>query len=174
MAIPDAWDPEADSGKTKWVEHVEVDGKMQPAPKGMEADLTIKEETLWKTEITKGVFKKETETWKLTNLRAMRGGQYVMLKDCEDIVVANINKKRGGASTGDIQFIKQGSPAIIFTGVEDPDRLAEMARAANEKVLAMIRDAEEKHAAEKGITCSQCNRENPARAKFCNSCGRPL
>ncbi|MGI0048255.1 MAG: hypothetical protein ACREAW_01840 [Nitrososphaera sp.] len=51
MAIPDAWDPESDSGKTKWVEHVEVDDKMQPAPKDMEADLTIKEETLWKTQI---------------------------------------------------------------------------------------------------------------------------
>lgn len=77
-AIPDAWDPESDSGKTKWVEHVEVDGKMQQVPKGMEeTDLTIKE-------------------------------------------------------------------------------------------------VEENHAAEKGIICSQCNRENPARAKFCNRCGRPL
>ncbi|MGI0048254.1 MAG: zinc-ribbon domain-containing protein [Nitrososphaera sp.] len=38
----------------------------------------------------------------------------------------------------------------------------------------MIRAVEEKHAAEKGIICSQCSRENPARAKFCNRCGRPL
>lgn len=108
-------DQNSDSGKR--VEHVEIDDKLQPAPKGMTADLTIAEETLWKIQITNGILKKETETWKLTNLRAMRGSQYVMLKDCDDVAAANIRKKLGGR-IGDVQFIK--APAIIFAGVKDP------------------------------------------------------
>ena len=166
-------DQNSDSGKR--VEHVEIDGKLQPAPEGMAADLTIAEETHWKIQVTSGILKKETETWKLTNLRVMRGGQYVMLKDCDDIVAVNIRKKLGG-SVGDIQFIKQDAPAITFAGVKDPCSLVEMANAANEKVLAIIREAEKRHAARLGTgsTCSHCSRENPTTAKFCNQCGRPL
>ncbi|HEU4605685.1 MAG TPA: hypothetical protein VFS46_05545 [Nitrososphaera sp.] len=129
---------------------------MQPAPKGMTADLTIAEETLWKIQIIKGVFKKETETWKLTNLRAMRGDQYVMPKDCDDVVAVNMRKKLG-ASVGDVQFLKQGASAITFTGVKDPYSLVEMANAANEKVLAIIREAEKRHAARPGGTGSTCS-----------------
>ena len=40
-----------------------------------------------------------------------------------------------GGSVGDIQFIKQGVPTVPFTGVNDPDSLAEMAKAAGEKCL---------------------------------------
>jgi hypothetical protein len=76
MSMPSG---DQNSDSRKQVEHVEIDGKLQPAPKGMTADLTIAEETLWKIQITNGILKKETETWKLTNLRAIRGGQYVML-----------------------------------------------------------------------------------------------
>lgn len=85
--------PLDDSDSAKRVEHVEVDGEMQPAPEGMAADFTIVEETLWKLQITRGIIKKETETWKLTNLRAVRGDRYVMLKDCDDVVALNIRKK---------------------------------------------------------------------------------
>jgi len=116
MSMPSGYQ-NSDNGKR--VEHVEIDGKMQPAPKGTTADLTIAEETLWKIQITNGILKKEIETWKLTNLREMRGGQYVMLKDCDDVVAVNIRKKLGG-SVGDVQFIKQRAPAITFAGVKDP------------------------------------------------------
>ncbi len=116
MSMPGG-DQNSDSGNR--VEYVEIDGKLQPAPKGMTTDLTIAEETLWQIQITNGILKKETETWKLTNLRAMRGCQYVMLKDCDDVVAVNIRKKLGG-SVGDVQFIKQRAPAITFAGVKDP------------------------------------------------------
>lgn len=60
MSIPGG-DQNSDSGKR--IEHFEIDGKLQPAPKGITADLTIAEETLWKIQITNGILKKETETW---------------------------------------------------------------------------------------------------------------
>lgn len=99
-----------------------------------------------------------------------------MLKDCDDVVAVNIRKKLGGR-VGDIQFIKKGAPAITFAGVKDPYSLVEMANAANEKVLAIIREAEKRHAARPegtGSTCSRYNSENPPTAKFCNQCGSSI
>lgn len=58
----------------------------------------------------------------------MRGGQYVMLKDRDDVVAVNIRKKLG-VSVRDVQFIKPGAPAITLTGVKDRYSLVEMANA---------------------------------------------
>jgi len=59
----------------------------------------------------KGFMKKEA--LKLTNLRAIRGSQSVMLKDCEKIVTANVQSK-SGKSTEDVQFIKQSRPSSLM------------------------------------------------------------
>jgi hypothetical protein len=78
---------------------------------------------------------------KLTNLRAIRDNEWVMLKDC-DIVVANKTVQEDGTTVGDIEFAKQGAPVIVFTKVTDPDRIAAMAIATKEHVLALIKKAE--------------------------------
>jgi nucleoside 2-deoxyribosyltransferase len=75
---------------------------------------------------------------KLTNLRAIRDNEWVMLKDC-DIVVANKTVQEDGTTVGDIEFAKQGAPVIVFTKVTDPDHIAAMAIAAKEHVLALIK-----------------------------------
>lgn len=121
---------------------VEVDGKLQPMPKGAVTKRSVTEETLWEAQIKGGALTLDASiTLKLTNLRAMRDDQWVMLKDC-DIVVEN-KAEQSGMIVGDIEFIKQGVPAITFTKVNDPDRIAAIAIAAKEHVLTLIKEAED-------------------------------
>jgi hypothetical protein len=164
---------------------VEIDGKLQPRPKSAVAKRSVTEETLWKTQIKGGALKLDTTIkLKLTNLRAMRDDQWLMLKDC-DIIVTN-KAAQSGTIVGDIQFIKQGAPVITFTKVNDPNRIAAMAIAAKEHVLALIKEGEEEIKAEEeaiarmkaqginDITCSRCTKKNPLDSKFCSNCGSPL
>ena len=74
----------------------------------------------------------------MTNLRAMRGCQYMMLKDCDDVVAVNLRKKLG-VSVGDVQFIKQGAPAIIFAGVRTSTALSKWPTRLTNKCLRSSR-----------------------------------
>jgi ribosomal protein L40E len=66
---------------------VEVDGKLQPMPKGAVTKRSVTEETLWEAQIKGGALTLDASiTLKLTNLRAMRDDQWLMLKDCDVVV----------------------------------------------------------------------------------------
>lgn len=189
--------PESDTSS-----YAEGNGDIQPKPEGMTSHRTVKEETIWQYNVTKGIFKKEiVETWTLTNLRAIRGGRWVMLKDCDSIVIANRHTKSTGSgfstgrygvrygtynssskTFGDVQFIKGGVPVIVFSNIPDPGGLSAMAKAARKSLIALIKEAEKEQKAaakakpkkEAGILCQECKNENPAEAKFCNGCGKAL
>jgi hypothetical protein len=74
----------------------------------------VVEETLWEAEVKGGALSLDTSIrLTLTNLRAIRDDQWVMLKDC-DIVVAN-KTAQDGTTVGDIEFVKQGAPAVTLS-----------------------------------------------------------
>jgi ribosomal protein L40E len=175
-------DPELPPGH-RWAT-IEVDGNLQPWPKDDVATrmVNITEEPLWETEIKGAALSLDTSIkLKLTTLRAIRDDQWLMLKDC-DIVVTN----KTAQNVGDIRFTKQGAPAIVFTQIKDPDRIAAMAVSAKEQVLAFIEKVQAEAKAEeeaiarlkaKGINdliCSRCTRKNPLGSKFCRHCGSAL
>lgn len=212
MALPAGWkddmnnleqDAPSLTNETDDNTMVEIDGKLQPKPKDMVVHVNVKEEIIWQHDITKGIFKKEVvESWILTNVRAIRGGSYVMLKDCDSIVIANRHSRSQGSGVsvragyarvgnynsqsktiGDVQFIKGGVPVIMFHQVVDPGGLSAMAKAARKNILTLIKEAEKELKATEeskksqkgaGITCPECKNKNPPGAKFCNGCGKSL
>jgi hypothetical protein len=175
--------------------------------------LTSPEQVIWSNEITKGFFKKTVvETQKITNYRVIQNSAYVGLGLLEDIVVMNQHRvsesdyysfggSRGSPrigtgkfksrTIGDIAFIYQGKPYIIFRQIYDPQGVARLAKAArktfieNKKTAEKLKKAklqEQQHKKERIIsratssnkviiTCPRCGSSNPKGSKYCNNCG---
>jgi ribosomal protein L40E len=170
------------------------------------------EEVLWRNEITKGIFKKTViEVQVITNYRVIKNDFGIMLKDVNDITIMNQhrvsqsehmgvysgryarfgmgNSTSRSKTIGDVVFMIDGRPIIVFGQIADPHGVARLAKSSRKQILQRIKEIEkenyksqremekttkQKTVSRKGIICGQCNHNNPQRAKFCNSCGSKL
>jgi ribosomal protein L40E len=153
----------------------------------------VSEQTLWRNEITKGIFnKKVSEVHTITNYRVMQNDSEVLLKDINDIVVMNQHRasqsQYTGTSTdryarvgfgssrstskmiGHLVFIYQGRPYITFSQISDPHSVARLAKAARRQILAAIKAAEKIEARSKKEQEKRPNRErNAIICLWCNN-----
>jgi hypothetical protein len=134
-----------------------------------------------------------------------------MIKDVDDITVMNQhrvsqsehmgvysgryarfgmgNSTSRSKTIGDVVFMIDGRPIIVFGQIVDPHGVARLAKSSRKQILQRIKEiekenykiqreiekaAKQKTVSRKGIICGQCNHNNPQRAKFCNSCGSKL
>lgn len=103
--------------------------------------------------------------------------------------------KSKSRTVGDIAFIYQGKPHIIFRQIPDPQGVARLAKAARKRVLEELKTAEKMNKARlqeqqqqqqqkeristrtkttisnKLITCPRCSSSNAQGSKYCNNCG---
>jgi ribosomal protein L37E len=181
--------------------------------------LTSPEQVIWSNEVTKGFFKKTVvETQKITNYRVIQNSAYVGLGLLDDIVVMNQHRvsesnytsvggmrgsprigtgKSKSRTVGDIAFIYQGKPHIIYRQIPDPQGVARLAKAARKTFIENKKTAEKMNKARlqeqqqqqkerisrtttttpaisnKGIiTCPRCSSTTNAQgSKYCNNCG---
>jgi hypothetical protein len=170
------------------------------------------EEVLWRNERTKGIFKKTViEVQIITNYRVIKNDFGIMLKDVDDITIMNQhrvsqsehmgvysgryarfgmgNSTSRSKNIGDVVFMIDGRPIIVFGQIVDPHGVARLAKSCRKEILQRTKEiekenykiqremekaAKQKTVSRKGIICGQCNHNNPQRAKFCNSCGSKL
>jgi ribosomal protein L37E len=149
----------------------------------------------------------------ITNYRVCLDSTCIGLDKLDDIVVMNqrtvadsnytsiggVARVGSGRSTfrtvGDVAFMYQGTPYIIFQQIEDPQGVARLAIAARKRVLEATMAAEKVKKARlqeqqrlkqqkdririetassnnKVITCPRCSSSSNAQSsKYCNSCG---
>jgi hypothetical protein len=114
------------------------------------------EEVIWSSPITKGFFKiTVVQERQITNLRVIQGEGYVGLQLLEDIVVMNQHRvsdsnyssfggrgyarfgtgKSQSRTAGDIAFIYQGKPHIIFREIPDPQGVVRLAKSARKTLI---------------------------------------
>jgi hypothetical protein len=174
---------------------------------------------IWSFPQTKGFFRtKVIQERQITNLRVIQGDSYIGLTLLDDIVVMNQHRVSnssyasfggGGYSPrigtgsssskawGDIAFIHNGKPFIIFRQIPDPQGVTRLAKAARKRLLEDIKVEEKMNRARlqeeekrlqqqhkerislpitstsnKVITCPRCNNSaNTEGSRFCNNCG---
>ncbi|MDQ6864168.1 MAG: hypothetical protein M3044_10120 [Thermoproteota archaeon] len=113
-----------------------------------------KEQVIWCLNFTKGIFhKKIVDSWIITNYRVLVNNSEIWLKDIDDIIVTNqrrvSNRLYSGRygvgvsnstsiSIGDVLFLYQGKPYVIFRQVSDPQGIARLAKAARKRILDAI------------------------------------
>jgi hypothetical protein len=174
------------------------------------------ERIIWHNELTKGFFHKQVvDTQRITNYRVIQNNYEILLKDVDDIVVMNQNRisqsshmgtysgryvrfgygtsRSTGVSVGDVVFMYQGRPSIIFRQITDPNGVSRLAKSARKQLLAAIKATAKLQAqSEKQATritkmtkrninenvsvgnitlnCPRCS-SNPKGSKYCNKCG---
>jgi hypothetical protein len=176
------------------------------------------ERIVWHNEITKGIFHKHiVEIERITNYRVIQNNSEILLKDVDDIVVINQHRisqsshvgtytgrytrfgygtsSSTGVSIGDVVFMYQGRPCIIFRQITDPNGVARLAKSARKQLLEAIKATEKLQAqAERKqqqirettikrnienirfsrdnvVNCPRCSGSNPEGSKYCNKCG---
>ena len=83
---------------------------------------------------------------------------------------------------GDVLFIRDGKPIVIFYQVSNPDAVARLAKTvigqlftplkAGKKIRLPMIDT--KTSEPKDPLCSYCDNVNPSGLELCNKCGFPL
>lgn len=132
-----------------------------------EREILGSEETIWRNEITHGIFKKTVvEVQTLTNYRVLRNGYETMLEDIDDVIVMNQHRvsqsdhmgtyygryarfgmgssKSRSRTVGDIVFMRQGRQDIVFSQVVDPHGVARLAKAAKKAIIQALKAEERK------------------------------
>jgi hypothetical protein len=127
-----------------------------------------REETLWRNQITQGIFKKRVvEVHTITNYRVLRNDKGIMFKDIDDVVVMNQHRvsqsnymgtsygryaRFGTGSTqsksktvGDVVFMRQGKPVITFSQIADPHGVVRLAKSAKRSVTQALKTEEKKN-----------------------------
>ena len=107
-----------------------------------EREILGSEETIWRNEITQGIFKKTVvEVQTLTNYRVLRDDYETMLQDIDDVIVINQHRvsqsdhmgtyygryarfgmgssKSRSKIVGDVVFMRQERQDIVFSKVVD-------------------------------------------------------
>ena len=117
--------------------------------------LQANEQVIWRNILTKGFFnKKIIDTQIITNFRVIRNDYEIPLQDLDDIVIMNRHRQsqsqytrvrsRGmgmgqsnsrGYTFGNIVFIYQGVPAIIFYRILDPQGIVNLTKSARKKLI---------------------------------------
>lgn len=149
MTMPTGWKPSSSSS---------------PLPSSIYQALGS-EQSIWHNEIMTGIIhRKVAETQTITNYRVLRNDFGVFLKDLDDIVVMNQqrisqsqysgissgrynrvgfgNSNSKSKTVGDVVFIYQGRPCIIFSQISDPYGVARLAKASRKRILQAIKAAE--------------------------------
>jgi hypothetical protein len=158
------------------------------------------------------------ETQRITNYRVIQNNSQISLKDVDDIVVMNQHRvsqsshigtytgrytrfgygtsRSTGVSVGDVVFMYQGRPYIVFRQITDPNGVARLAKSARKQLLAAIKATEKlqaqsrkqvikatKRKVEEDVSvnnitvnnttldCPRCSCTNPKGSKYCNNCG---
>src|SRR2546426_12821596 len=97
-----------------------------------------KEQVIWCLNFTKGIFhKKIVDSWIITNYRVLANNSEIWLKDIDDIIVTNQRSVSNSTSIsiGEVLFLYQGKPYVIFRQVSDPQGIARLAKAARKRIL---------------------------------------
>ena len=119
------------------------------------------ETVIWKNEVMTGIFnRKVVEVQIITNLRVLQNDRAIALSELDDIIVMNQHREsqfqggryyvRGsgmsygtgrstGKSVGDVAFIYQGQPNIVFKKIADPSGVVRLAKAARRSMLQQIK-----------------------------------
>jgi hypothetical protein len=122
------------------------------------------ENVIWKNEVKTGIInRKVVETQVITNFHVLQSSRSIALSDLDDIVVMNQHREsqfqggryyvRGsgmsygtgrssGKTIGDIAFIYQGQPSILFQNIVDPSGVCRLAKAARRSMIQSIKLAE--------------------------------
>jgi PsbP-like protein len=123
------------------------------------------ERIVWHNELTKGIFHKHVvDTQRITNYRVIHNNSQILLKDVDDILVMNQHRisqssymgtstgryarfghgssRSEGTSVGDLVFMYQGRPYIIFKQITDPNGVARLAKSTRKQLLTAIKAAE--------------------------------
>jgi len=182
--------------------------------------MTAPEQVLWHNEVTEGFFKKRVvETQKITNYRVYQNSANIALSELDDIVIMNqhrvsqsdyssfssgrgfrtgfVTSKPRSKTIGDLVFIYQGTPGIIFKQIQDPQGIARLAKAARKRVIIDMKAVEKINKAQlqeqlqkqqqqkervsstrrrttsnsKVTTCQRCGGTNAEGSRYCNNCG---
>jgi hypothetical protein len=172
------------------------------------------ERLVWHNELTKGIFHKHiVDTQRITNYRVIHNNSEIQLRDVDDIVVMNQHRvsqssymgtstgryarfgygtsRSKGVSVGDIVFMYQGRPYIIFKQITDPNGVLRLAKSARKQLLTAIKAAEKLQAQSQRqiskltttrrnvsvndnsnlASCPRCSSSNPKGSRYCNNCG---
>jgi PsbP-like protein len=167
------------------------------------------EVTLWHNEITRGIFhKKVVETQEITTYRVVQNKTQILLRDLDDIIIMNQHRVSesqhtgyysgmyysrfgygSGNSTsrtvGDVVFLYQGRPAIVFRQIADPYGIARLAKAERKRILGMIKATQkiqtQRQRVEKTVAksserkqdqalCARCGFINAKGSNYCSKC----
>jgi hypothetical protein len=112
-------------------------------PKGWkpkeETPILLNEETIWRGHVMKGIIHKEVAEIRLiTNARVTHNNTVFNLSDLDDIIVMNqhySSQNTKGITIGDVVFISQGKPVIIFRQIRDPQGVASLANTARKTAI---------------------------------------
>lgn len=126
------------------------------------------ETVIWRNDVMTGIInRKVVETQVITNLRVSQNSRSIPLSDLDDIIVMNQHREsqfqggryyvRGsgmsygtgrstGKTVGDIAFIYQGQPSIIFQKIQDPSGVCRLAKAARRSMIQQIKLGEKAEA----------------------------
>jgi len=126
------------------------------------------ERVIWKNDVMTGIInRKVVETQVITNLRVSQNNRSISLGDLDDIIVMNQHREsqyqggryyiRGsgmsygtgrssGKTIGDVAFIYQGQPKIIFQKIPDPSGVVRLAKAARRSMIQQIKITEKTQA----------------------------
>jgi Double zinc ribbon len=127
-----------------------------------------KEETLWRNQVTQGIFKKRVvEVQTITNYRVLRNDKGITFKDIDDVVVMNQHRvsqsnftgtsygryaRFGTGSTqsrsktvGDVVFMRQGRPAVRFNQIADPHGVVRLAKSAKRNITQVLKTEEKRN-----------------------------
>ncbi|MGA9845720.1 MAG: zinc ribbon domain-containing protein [Nitrososphaeraceae archaeon] len=123
------------------------------------------EQSIWHNEVMTGIIhRKVVETQTITNYRVLKNNLGVYLKDLDDIVVMNQqrvsqsqymgtysgrysrvgfgNSRSKSITVGDVIFMYQGAPYIIYRQINDPYGVTKLAKAARKRILQAIKAAQ--------------------------------
>jgi hypothetical protein len=179
------------------------------------------ERIVWHNELTKGIFHKHVvDTQRITNYRVIHNNSEILLKDVDDIVVMNQHRvsqssymgtstaryacfgygtsRSTGISVGDVVFMYQGRPYIIFKQITDPNGVARLVKSTRKQLVSAVKAAEKLQSqSQKQLSrittttttkrntaenvsidydnvvanCPRCSGSNPKGARYCNNCG---
>ena len=114
-----------------------------------ETPILLNEETIWRGHVMKGIIHKEVAEIRLiTNLRVTQNNTVFNLSDLDDIIFMNqhySSQNTKGITIGDLVFIYQGKPVIIFRQIRDPQGVASLANTARKTAIQNANKIQDKN-----------------------------
>lgn len=157
------------------------------------------EKVLWEKPARKSFFDSTlVELWRITSHRVIKNKEAIDIALIEDAAVLNeFTEELGGDVItdhydefsissrsspavfhfGDVAFLHKGEQLIVFPRVLDPEKIAQIFKAAKQEAVERLTPEDEDEEREKKkpvfFKCPHCGTKNlPADA--CNACGKPL